>query len=368
VSKARAVLLDKPLGSFSVQDFPAPDPAPGTVLLRMELSGCCATDAHTYLGQWKNVVFPAFLGHENVGTVVATGAGGQRDYLGRELKPGDRVFARWGWCGQCYECRTLQQPRRCRNRTSATSAFSGGFAEYLYLDSPETTFMLKMNAAPSTVVLSEPLGVAVTAVRRAAPKLGETIVVQGCGAIGLLTLGVARLAGATRAIVVGGPRERLEVAREFGADVVVDIDEVPDPRERTRAVLSETMAGQGADLVFGCVGLAPAWLEGISYVRDGGRFMELGLASDTGDVTFNPSTQLVARNISLMGTLGLENYQDALVAGGILEARRLPFERLVSHQLPLERVGEAIEALNSNYRLDGRTALKIAIAPNGPVA
>ncbi|HLZ28000.1 MAG TPA: zinc-binding dehydrogenase [Chloroflexota bacterium] len=368
---ARAVVLDKPFGTFSVSEYSEPDPAPGTVLLRMELSGCCATDAHTYLGQWKDVVFPAFLGHENVGTVARTGPGGQRDYLGHELQPGDRVFARWGWCGQCYECRTLQQPRRCRNRaTGPPAAFSGGFAEYLYVDRPETTFMLKMSAAASTVVLSEPLGVAVTAVRRAAPKLGETIVVQGCGAIGLLTLGVAKLAGATRAIVVGGPRERLEVARAFGADVVIDIDAVRDPHERTRAVLAETLAGVGADLVFGCVGLAPAWLEGISYARDGGRFMELGLASDTGDVTFNPSTQLVAKNISLMGTLGLENYQDAITAARILElcSGRLPFERLVSHQLPLDRVADAIQALNSDYKVDGRTALKITIAPNGPVA
>src|ERR1700730_6351003 len=133
----RAVVLDKPFGTFS-----------GSDILRMELSGCCAPDAHTYLGQWKNVVFPAFLGHENVGTVVKTGPGGQRDYLGRELQPGDRVFARWGWCGQCYECRTLQQPRRCRNRSSAggtPTPFSGGFAEYLYVNAPQTTFMLKMD-------------------------------------------------------------------------------------------------------------------------------------------------------------------------------------------------------------------------------
>src|ERR1700680_5019019 len=144
---ARAVVLDKPLGTFRMEDFHLPDPAPGTVLLRMELSGCCATDAHTYLGQWQNVVFPAFLGHENVGTVVRTGAGGQRDYLGHELKPGDRVFVRWGWCGQCYECRTLQQPRRCRNRAAASGTptpFSGGVAQYLYVSAPPTTLLLEM--------------------------------------------------------------------------------------------------------------------------------------------------------------------------------------------------------------------------------
>ena len=59
---------------------------------------------------------------------------------------------------------------------------------------------------------------------------------------------------------------------------------------------------------------------------------------------------------------------DAVVAGRILAAGRLPFERLVSHQLPLDRVADAIQALNSDYHVDGRTALKIAIAPNGPVA
>jgi threonine dehydrogenase-like Zn-dependent dehydrogenase len=371
VTTARAVVLDKPFGTFRVEEFSKPEPAEGTVLLRMELSGCCATDAHTYLGQWKNAVFPVMLGHENVGRVESTGPGGVRDFLGRELKSGDRVFARWGWCGQCYECRTLQQPRRCRNRSGyggLSTPFSGGFAEYLYVSAPQTTFLLRMDAPASTAVLSEPLGVAVTAVRRAQPRLGETVVVQGCGAIGLLTLGLARQSGATRIVVVGGPGERLEVARDFGADVTIDIDQMRDPGERARAVLAETPAGLGADLVFGCVGLAPAWLEGISYVRDGGRFMELGLASDTGAVTFNPSTQLVSRNIILMGTLGLESYQDAVVAGRILEAGRLPFERVVSHQLPLDRVADAIQALNSDYRVDDRTALKIAIAPNGPVA
>jgi L-iditol 2-dehydrogenase len=95
--------------------------------------------------------------------------------------------------------------------------------------------------------------------------------------------------------------------------------------------------------------------------------MELGLASDTGDVSFNPSTHLVGKNITLMGTLGLASYDDAVVAGRVMEQRQLPLERLVSHQLPLERVGDAIQALNADFRLDGRAALKIAIAPNGAV-
>ena len=373
MATARAVVLDQPLGTFRIEQFPVPEPAPGTVLLRMELSGCCATDAHTYLGEWKNARFPVLLGHENVGVVDALGPGGAQDFLGRELRLGDRVFARWGWCGQCYECRSLQQPRRCRNRRvsyggmSPEAPFSGGFAEYLYVSQPATTFMLKMTTPATTAVLSEPLGVAVTAVRRARPAIGQTIVVQGCGAVGLLTLVVAKQSGATRAIVVGAPAERLDVARAFGADVVIDIEHMRAAEDRRRAVLEQTPGGLGADIVYGCVGLAPAWVEGLALVRDGGTFMELGLASDTGSVSFNPSTDLVARNISLMGTLGLASYEDAVAAGRILESGCVPFERVVSHQLPLERVADVIQALNSNYRLDGRAALKMAIAPNGPV-
>jgi L-iditol 2-dehydrogenase len=374
MSTAKAAVLDRPLGEFRIEEFPLPDPAPGTVLVRMELAGCCATDAHAYLGQWKSE-FPVVMGHENVGIVAAIGAGGFTDYLGREAKVGDRVIARTGSCGHCYECRTLRLPRQCRTKrwgygyTSVNvSPLSGGYAEYLYLNSPETTLLFKIGAPASIAALHEPLSVGACAVRRAQPKLGDTIVVQGCGAIGLFTLGMARLAGATRAIVVGGPPERLELARQFGADVTIDIAEVKTPEERTRAVLAETPGGIGADVVFGCVGLAAAWPEGISYLRDGeGRFMEVGLASDTGTVNFNPATQLVQKNATLIGTLG--SYEpDSVVAVGVIERGRLPLDTVVSHQLPLDRVGDAISALNSDYRVDGRAAVKIAIAPNGPVA
>ena len=376
MATGKAAVLDRPMGSFTVEEFDVPELAPDTVLLRMELAGCCATDAHAYLGQWKAVEFPVIMGHENVGIVEAIAPGGKQDFLGRDLSVGDRVFARGGWCGQCYECRTLRLVRRCRNRRTAygynrvdKAAFSGGYGQYHYLSSPETTFLLKMDVPASIAVLSEPLGIAATAVRKAQPRLGDTVVVQGVGAIGLFPLGLAKLAGASRVIAVGGPAERLELARAFGADVCIDLAEARTPEERTRAVLAETLGGIGADVVFGAVGLAPAWTEGISYLRDGeGRFLEVGLASDTGEVRFNPATQLVQKNATFIGTLGIGSDQDSVAAARIMESRRLPLERVVSHQLPLDRVGAAMTALNSDYRVDGQAALKVSIAPNGTVA
>jgi threonine dehydrogenase-like Zn-dependent dehydrogenase len=373
MATGKVAVLDKPLGTFSVEELRLPEVAPGTVRLRQELAGCCATDAHTYLGQWP-ADFPVIMGHENVGIVEAIGSGGALDFFGRPLRLGDRVIARTAPCGACYECRAARQPRRCRNMqvrygfSSATEApFSGGYGEYLYLSSPLTTFMLKIDARPSIAALHEPLGVAAHAVRRAQPRLGSTVVVQGSGAIGLFTLGLARLAGATRAIVVGGPADRLELAQAFGADVTINIDELRTPEERLQAVLDETPGGLGADVVYGCVGKSAAWTEGVSYLRDGdGRFLEVGLAGDDGQVPFNPSTQLVAKNATFIGALGMTD-EDSLTAVRVIEGKRLPLEQVVSHQLPLTRLAEAMAALNGDYRLDGRTAVKIAIAPNGPV-
>lgn len=374
MATGKAAVLDKPNGTFRIEELAVPQLEPGTVLLRQELAGCCATDAHTYLGQWE-ADFPVIMGHENVGMVEALGPGGAVDFVGRDIHVGDRVIARTTYCGACYECRAARNPRNCLNRkvrygfgNAHSAPFSGGYGEYLYLSSPLTTFMLKINAPPSVAVLHEPLGVAAHAVRKSQPKLGSTVVVQGSGAIGLFTLGLARLAGASRAIVVGGPADRLELAQAFGADVVINIDDVRTPEARLQAVLDETPGRLGADVVYGCVGKAAAWSEGIGFLRHGdGRFLEVGLAGDDGEVPFNPATQLVLKNASFIGALGMSD-EDSLAAVRVLEAKQLPLEEMVSHQLPLDRVTDAIDALNGDYRLDGRTVFKIAVAPNGTMS
>lgn len=161
------------------------------------------------------------------------------------------------------------------------------------------------------------------------------------------------------------PQDRLELAQAFGANAVVHIDELRTPEERVRAVLDETPGRLGGDIVYGCVGKSAAFAEGINYLRDGdGRFLEVGLAGDDGEVPFNPATQLVAKNASFIGALGMSD-EDSMAAVEMMENKRLPLEQMVSHQLPMERVAEAMDALNGTYLLDGKTAFKLAIAPNG---
>src|SRR5262249_25007031 len=153
MATGKAAVLDRPMGTFLIAEFRVPDPAPGTVLLRQELAGCCATDAHTYLGQWP-ADFPVILGHENVGIIEAIGPGGALDFLGREVRVGDRVIARTGCCGTCYECRVAHQPRRCRNlrvrygfSRAQDAPLSGGFGPYSFSHLPPATLFSKIHAA-----------------------------------------------------------------------------------------------------------------------------------------------------------------------------------------------------------------------------
>ena len=134
--------------------------------------------------------------------------------------------------------------------------FRGGFADYMYLVHPNTCF-IKTDASPEVAVLTEPFTIGVHAAMRGEIKLGDTVVVQGSGAIGLVTLACAKLSGAARVIMVGGPAGRLELAKRLGADVTIDIEKVPSVEERTELVKAETPRKEGADVVFECAGFPP---------------------------------------------------------------------------------------------------------------
>ncbi|TAK22820.1 MAG: zinc-binding alcohol dehydrogenase [Chloroflexota bacterium] len=370
---ARASVLTGTRGDFRVQEYPVPPIEPGAILVRTELAGICATDPHVYEGHWKTIRYPVVLGHENVGIVEELGAGVDKDFLGKPLRVGDRVVFKAGSCGRCSACVLGGGGRGCLNRAGsygfagpATEAphFTGGFGEVVYLNNPYTE-VFKTELDAQTAVLTEPTAVCVSAVMRAGIELGDTVVIQGAGAIGLLTLACARMAGSMRTILVGGPSRRLELAREMGADHTIDIFQVTDPTERVKRVRALTPGGEGADVVFGAVGKAPAVPEGMRFLKKGtGRMIELGNALESGPATFSPSADLVEPSLTLVGhwATSTPHWVRAL---RVLESGRAPFRDLVSHKIPLERLGDAVKALLTNYELDGEGAVKIAVAPNG---
>lgn len=371
IKTARAAVLNKIKGEFIIKEYPIPDPAPGTLVLKVELSGICGTDIHIYHGKMPGVQYPLILGHEIVGTVAALGEGIKTDLLGNSVRIGDRIcpIGAMG-CGQCYFCTVLNSPNRCPYEETPgfypnpdkEPYLSGGYAEYVYIHRPHPPFV-KTEIEPESAVLLDTLATGIHAVQRARVQHGHSVVVQGCGIIGMVTLVSAKLAGATKLIVVGSPKERLDLARLFGADVVIDIAEVTDVNERIKMVKDHTVGKYGADIVFGCTGTPLSVNEGLAYARNSGTYCEVGNFCDTGPVEINMGLEIVQKNLNVIG-LFAQTVEHFVRGMAILENSKFPFEKLVTHKVPLGRVKEVIT--NKGFFLDGKASLKIAIDPKLP--
>jgi L-iditol 2-dehydrogenase len=280
-----------------IVDYPEPQVESNGILLKTELCGVCGTDMHLYGGNMA-IPFPVIPGHEFVGTIEEIGeAARDMEVKGQPLSEGDRITVVPGtnrFCGDCYFCRFMpHKPTLCTNRrvlgVNMTSAepphLLGGWAEKIYIDA-ERFWVYKVpdEVPPEVAVLTEPMAVSSRAFERAyAPGLptfgegfgvGGTVAVQGAGAIGLLTVATAKLAGAGKIISIDMVDERLEMAERLGADHIVDMRAFKTPEERVGEVLKLT-GGLGADVVVECVGVPAAVPEGINMTRRGGKYVEV---------------------------------------------------------------------------------------------
>lgn len=333
--------------SFELREYPVPAPTSGAMLLKQELAGICGTDLHL----WQNhIPGTLVMGHENVGTIEALGKDVTTDYVGNRLREGDRVIFAPG---------TPHGGYGFYGTPDVAPHFRGGFADYIMLDYPDTC-ILKTDLAPEVAVLTEPFTVGVHAAMRGQIQIGDTVVVQGSGAIGLVTLVCARISGAAKIIMVGGPAKRLELAKRMGADVTIDIEAIRSAEERTELVLDETPQRVGADVVFECAGFLPATPEGLGYVKRSGTFVEVGHFVDMGSIELNINQLMMRRNLRFEAIWG--SRPEHFVRGlPILERNEFPFADMVSHTLPLSRIKDGFEALNGTYRLGEETAIKIAV-------
>lgn len=351
---ARCAVMSEFERPLATREFALPRAlAAGEMLLRVELAGVCGTDVHLHKGQMK-VPLPLVLGHETTGFVAALGSEPTPDFLARPLRVGDRVcFTVGRACGQCRYCRVYKLPSRCANRkaygvnTPCGDAphFLGGYGQYHFLHADAAVFKLP-NDLPSEAVVGAgcALVTGVHGYERMPVRWGESVVIQGAGPVGLAALALAKEAGARPLIAIGGPRERLARCRRFGADLVIDIDEVRDASRRRELVLEAT-GGLGADYVVECVGIPQAVVEGWELCRDGGKYLVLGHYCDTGSILLNPQT-ITRKELTIMGSWGSEP-QHWVSALEFLRTRRerYPFHELITHRYGLDDVNQALAAV-----------------------
>jgi threonine dehydrogenase-like Zn-dependent dehydrogenase len=173
--------------------------------------------------------------------------------------------------------------------------------------------------------------------------VGDTVVIQGAGGLGLYAIAVARERGAGKIIVVDGVPERLEVAAMFGADEFVDLHDLPTPEQRVRRV-RELTGGWGADVVMEVGGFPQITQEGLQMVCSGGRYVEIGNISPGLTYPADPS-YWVTQNITIFGNnhYGRRHLRDAL---HMLDRTRdrYPYHRIVSHKFPLAEINAVFAA------------------------
>jgi threonine dehydrogenase-like Zn-dependent dehydrogenase len=347
---SRAAVLAAFHQPLEVRTYPLPETLPpGGALVRVEMAGICGTDIHLWMGQLP-IPVPVILGHETVGRIATLGAGLERDWRGEPLAVGDRVvWASSIVCGQCYYCRLKRQPTRCLARKAYGISYCaeepphlhGGYAEHIVLRPGTSIFKLPAGLATESVVGAGcALWTVIHGLERMPLAWGDVVVVQGAGPVGLAAVAVARDAGASSVIVIGGPEHRLERARQFGADVTIDIDTVTD---RRAAVLAATPGGFGADAVIECVGHPAAVAEGLEYGRDGARMLVLGQYGDAGPTPLNPHL-ITRKQLELHGSWGFEPRHVHAALEFLERGReRYPFAASVTHRFGLEQANEALE-------------------------
>jgi threonine dehydrogenase-like Zn-dependent dehydrogenase len=359
-----AATLVKP-GHYEIREYPLPDPAPGCVLVKMEMSGICGTDKHTFQGyvtQYgdRKLEFPIIQGHENVGTIAAIGGNREyKDFEGIPLRVGDRVVVGANvCCGECYYCQHDFPYYCCEKTTDYGNNLSaknpphlfGGWSQYMYI--VPGSFLVKVpDDLPSEVaVLTEIFAVSVGLDRAKQMssfpsesfRFDDTVVVLGVGPLGMCFLMKARMLGAGTIVAADLSDYRLDFAKRLGADHVVNVGK--NSKAERLHMVRELSGGRGADVVIECAGVPQAVPEALEMLRVGGLLVEAGNFSDLGEVPISPHRHLCAKNVRILGVGGEE---PAAYGPSMRQMARYmthyPLREFVTHRFGLRDVEAAMQ-------------------------
>ncbi|MDQ4213035.1 L-threonine 3-dehydrogenase [Microbacterium capsulatum] len=320
----KALYKDGPHAGLELVDRPDPVAGPDEVVIRVLRTGICGTDLH--IERWDDwaasaVNSPLIPGHEFYGEVVEIGP------LVRDIAVGDRVSGEGHIvCGTCRNCRAGRR-QMCIRTIGLGLQRDGAFAEYLSL--PATNVWVHhADVSPEVGAIFDPLGNAVhTAL--AFPIIGEDVLVTGCGPIGLMSIAIARHAGARFITATDVSRPRLELAKEMGADVVVDVSR-EDIHDAQRALGMR----EGFDVGFEMSGAPSALPAMIDNMNHGGRIAMLGLPTGPFSVDWG---KIVTHMLTVKGIYGREMFETWNAMGAMLQTSpvlRDAITRIIAEVIP----------------------------------
>ena len=361
-------------GDVKLKEYPYPKVEKDSVLIRMEYSGICGTDKHSYQGWFdqkggRSLPLPVIQGHENVGVVEEIGSE-FLDYDGRPLKVGDRVIPAPNVpCGRCYSCRNNHPYYYCAEKRDYGNNIGagdpphlfGGWSEYTYILPRSYLFSYPKHLPVELGTLIEPFSV--TACLDKARqwssewepfRSGDTVVVMGTGPIGIMHILKAHLLGTGKLIAVDKVKFRLTIAEKLGANHSIvnnSIDELKDK-------IMELTDNRGADLVVDCTGLAEGLSQSLELIREGGMILEVGAASNSTTVNINPH-YLFEKSARIIG-VGGDEVSQYMPSIKILERTLdyIPWDSIISHKYKISQIDEAMQ------KALGDESMKVLLSPN----
>ena len=342
-------------GKTEIREFPMPDIPPDGALLKMEVAGICGTDVKLYKTPPSSD--PVIMGHENIGYIAKAGS----EFTARKgFREGDLVFVEhYVACGKCEWCHAGEY-RHCENtdwrynpdaiRYGYTSAAKApplwvGFGQYVYLPWNSVLHHVPKGVTPELAGLVTPMANGVEwSLFDGGVGYNSTVLIQGPGQQGLSQTVICKQAGASLVIVTGTAKDaaRLAVAKELGADYVIDVD-----REEPYGRIVELTRGKGVDVVLDCTagaGTAPVLLGIEALKRRGGTMVVQGEMAQFPDF---PIGRMTVKFITLKSARG-HSYKACELALQQIASKRFPLEKITTHRFGLKDVDLAIKSVGGH--------------------
>src|SRR3990172_8136274 len=348
--KGKAAVFLGPGKGYEIRQFDVPAPEPDAIVIKITMGGICGSDLHIWGGD--SPVFAAMaggvVGHEMTGRVHKLGSNISTASLGQPLKEGDRVcYAYFYPCHRCYQCNKGEYsacPTKLLRMGPSVSPFSGAYGQYYYLRTGHWVFKVPDALSDEMVTpVNCALSQVIYGLRKANLQIGDTLVVQGAGGLGTNACAVAKEMGADRVIVIDGMPGRVDLAKQFGADETINLNEYNTPEARVQRVL-ELTGGCGADVVGEFVGLPAAVPEGLQMVRNGGAYLEIGNISFGNTAPIDPSA-LVWGSKRIVGVVMYDPWVIPEALDYLVRTKnKYPHEEVVSHdKYKLDDINKAFE-------------------------
>ena len=323
---------------FRYQDIEIPDPGEEEVLVEIESCGICAADPKIYYGNayFAQVAYsyaPIVAGHEFMGRVVKLGPGAGEKY---GLKEGDRAIPEnIVPCGKCWWCKRGEYNLCDPHAVFGIVQYNGGWAKYMLYPKGSIVHKVPENVTWDDAAVIEPLACGLHGVNRAKIQFGETVVVMGCGPIGLFMLQGVKLKNPKCVIAIDMDDHRLEVAKDLGADMTIN----PGRDDAIEKVKSVTEDGIGCDVVLEAAGTNKSVRSAVDMLRRGGRLMEFSVFAEEVSLDWSIISDIKELEI-IGGHLGFHTYPTAIdfLSRGLITSRGI-----VSEPFPLEDFKKAID-------------------------